>query len=88
MRQPAAGLQRVAEGSRYSERAWARLRLFVVVEHEAEAVAAWSGDKFRSDRQWLEHDMDRSGRRHRVCVALASRQGHGRDDPADTCVGD
>ena len=52
-------------------RARAGLRISLVAEHEAEAVAERPGVEFRGRRQWREHRLDRSRARHRAGLALA-----------------
>src|ERR1039458_3197044 len=64
------------------------LRISVVVEYEAEAVAERSGVELRRHRQWRKHRLDRSRARHSAGVALArTGQGGGRDDPEDRGLG-
>ena len=49
----------------------ARLRVSLVAQHEAEAVAERAGVELRRRRQRRQHHLDRSGPRHRSGMALA-----------------
>src|SRR5579862_2907606 len=72
----------MAAGRRHAQRTWTGLRLSVVAQHTTKAVAAWSQDELRGDRQRIEHHLDRSGARHRFCLALVFGPRHGRDGAA------
>ena len=70
----AARLGEVDQGRHDAFRARAGLRISVVAEHEAEAVAERAGVELRRRRQWRKHHLDRSRARHRPRVALVRQQ--------------
>ena len=65
----------------------AGLRLSLVVEYEAEAVAKRARIELGRCRQWRKHHLDRSRARYCARVALARIGPGGPDDPANRGIG-
>ena len=77
----------VVQGRGDAERARTGLRLPLVAEHEAAAVAERAGVELCRARERIEHDLDRSRARHRVRLALVREPRDGRHDSAHRRVG-